>query len=480
MAATTAGLGTTYTNAAAEFLTTLVTDDYSDRLNDARNNAAPILGLIPSSSRMVAGKYIVENVMFGRNGEAFTFVNKGGRLPDPRTTKALPYAYKTRTLFARMILDGSLLRATNKDDVRFIGVVERDFKAISDDMAVDFGRMLYGDGSGRLAEIQAVPGGAGVLTLRLNSNLESVATCSTSPSQHLYVGMRFAIVSPAGVVRGTREIVSLDSESLGPPAFSQITTGALVPGGTVVASALPAGTTAGDWLVKMSVTDQADGVSSYLNTAFRGEPMGLAGIMSDDGVLDGNGVATLPAGASSYVGTDDYTGTVPANFQGLPVAGNSFNRAIVMTGGGVLRPVTEGLLQLASSRIEKQNNGMVDMMVSNYGVRDSYGISLLSQKQYHNTTELRGGWSVLDWNGKPWYVDRLCQENRIYMLGLTGGGFTQHVNTPFQPLDPYGPHWYRLQDQDLYQAAWVADLNIGVGIRERCGGLITDLNSAVA
>lgn len=479
MAATTAGLGTTYTNAAGQFLTALVTDDYSNRLNDARNNSAALLGLIPESSDMVSGKYIIEPVMYGRNGEAFAFVNKGGKLPDPRSTSAKLYTYKTRTLFARMILSGELLRATNKDDVRFIGVVERDFQAMSDDMAVDLNRILYNDGSGRMAEVSTLPGGTGVITMRLNQNWESVATCSTSPAQHFYVGMRFAVLSNAGVLRGTREVISIDSETLGPPSSAVITTGALVPGGTAVASAVPGGTTTGDWICKIAPSDDAS--AAYTNTSYRAEPMGLSGIYSDDGVLDGHGLATLPAGASTIVGTDDYTTTTAANFQGIAAdAANSFNRAIVMTGSGILRPCSEGLLQLAASKVEKTNNGKIDMMLSNYGVRDSYGIGLLGQKQYHNTTELRGGWSVLDWNGKPWYVDRHCPENRLFLLGLNAAGFTQHINTPFQPLDPYGPHWYRLQDQDIYQAAWVMDMNVGVGIRERAGGLITDLISAVA
>ena len=80
--------------------------------------------------------------------------------------------------------------------------------------------------------------------------------------------------------------------------------------------------------------------------------------------------------------------------------------------------------------------------------------------------------------GYPWVVDRHCLKNRIYGLGLESGGFTQHVETPLRPLDHYGPHWYRLQDDDAYQAAWVTDFNIGVGVRERVGFLLTDIERA--
>ncbi len=471
MPITASGLGTSWSSAAVACLTALVTDDYQDRLNDARNNAAVILGLIPSTSGRTSGKYIVEPVMYGRNGEAFNNVRENGLLPDPLTTSALVYAYRTRQCFARLLISGELMRATNKDEVAFIDAVERDIQAMSDDMAVDTARQLaQGDGSGRLAEVSGTSG-ADLIDIRLNQAIESVATCTTLPTQYLYVGMRLAVMPSNGAsVRGVRTVLAITNEVAGPPSSARL---------QLSGGAFPAGTTSGDWLVKCSYAI-ADGGSDVQSTAFRTEWMGLPGIFSDDGVLDGNGLATLPAGALSYVGTDDFTGTTPANFQGVPVAANSFNRAIVMTGGGVLRPLTEGLLQLALSRIEKQNNGRVDTLWSNYGVRDAFAISLLGEKRYVNTTKLQAGVQVMDYDGRPWYVDRHCLENQLFLMGLDAGGFTQHVNTPFQPLDPYGPHWMRLQDQDKYQAPWVMAGNVGVGIRERVGGRLTDLQIATA
>lgn len=474
MAITGSGLGTTWSTAAEGFLATLITDDYSKRLNDARNNSVPILGLIPTNSEKVSGKYRVEPVMFGRNPNSFSYGREKARLPDPGTWQSRLYGYRYRTSFTRLLFDGAILRASNKDDVAFIDAIERDFSMLEGDHAVDQGRILYGDGSGRLAEVQGIVAG-NQITIRLNQSWESVATCTSSPAQHLQIGMRLAFMSNAGVHRGTRNIVSIDSETLGPPSSAVITYD-----GAAVGSL-----GAGDWIVKVGPSDGVDGAAvttqSSINTAYRSEPMGLMGILSDDGVLDGNGPMTLSAGALSYTGTDDYTSTSSTTFQGAPVsAAYDWNRAIIMTGGGALRPCTEAQLQLAASKIEKTNNGKIDMMVSNYGVRDSYGIGLLGQKQYHNTTELRGGWSVLDWNGKPWYVDRLCPENRVLLLGLEGGGFMQYVNEPYQPLNPFGPHWMRLQDSDDYQVPFVMSGTIGVGIRQRCGGQLTDLISAVA
>lgn len=478
MPITEAGLGTTWTGgagAAGSFLTSLVTDDFMPRLNDARNNAVAILGLIPESSDRVSGKYIVEPVMTGRNGEAFGFGREGAFLPDPFTTKAYVYAYRTRNFFARMLVDGDLMRATMKDEVAFIDAVDRDFQAMSDDMAVDQGRILYNDGSGRLAEVEAVTSTT-IVDIRLNQSWESVATCSTLPTQHLYEGMRLAVVSNAGKFRGATTLSTINSEDPGPPSTANITFGTAVnPSDPMVA---------GDWLVKVAnssgVPDALVGSQSSIDTSYRAEPMGLSGFYSDVGVLDGNGPATLPANALSYVGTDDYATTSATYFQGIDATATAYNQAIVLDGGGVLRPVNESLLTLVFSAIEKPNNGRVDVMVSNYGVQDQYAIGAFPQKQWHNTTTYHGGWDVLDYKGKPWVKDRLCPENRLFMLGLEAGGFTQHVNTPFMPLSPYGPHWYRLPDQDRYQCAFVMNYNLGVGIRQRIGGLVTDLLSAAA
>lgn len=464
------------------FLGALTTDFFLPRVNDAKNNKCVVLEVIPSNSDRIAGKHVIEPVKFGRNYEAISAVRDRGKLPDPQSAQAAVYAYRSRKVFFRAVIDGDILRATQMDAVRFVDALSDIMEQGSDDLAMETARMLHGDGSGRIAEINATANSA-TQTLRMSSGLESSTTCSGPSLQNwlqaggVGVGSRLAFWSPNGqTLRGIRTIATqaaggIGAETFGPPYTLVITLDASI------------STTIGDWVTRVANTT----ATTARDSGNRAEPMGLAGIFSDQGVLDGHGIVTAPTfdgvtGTYNYVPTEDYSATNPtaAGFQGI-IADSSrpFNQAIVMTGGGTLRPPSEELLQSAFSRAEEDNNAMIELILSGSFERDKYGEGLLPDKRYNNTTTLSGGWTGLDFKGKTWVADRLCPRNRIYMLALASAGFTQHVQTSFQPLDPLGAHWYRSgADDDQYQGAWVMSYNVGVGVRQRAGVLLTDIQRA--
>ena len=219
--------------------------------------------------------------------------------------------------------------------------------------------------------------------------------------------------------------------------------------------------------------------------------MGLGGIFTATGVLDGHGPANEVATAGAqeaytWSGTDDYATTSTDFFQGLPADSGAagwtsdfeFNQGIVFDNGGVPRLPDESLIQRACSQARKRNNVMLNMYLSNYEARDTYMDSLLAEKRYVNTVELKGGWGMapVGPEGYPWVADRLCPENVIYGLGLESGGFMQHVVEPLGWAQAQGSAiWQYLQDQDIYQGRMVEDWNCGVGVRNRAGFALVDI-----
>lgn len=474
MSATTAGLGTIWTPTARSYFSTMVTDLYKPRMVDARNNAAALLSMIPETSERVSGKFIRFPVKSGRNTNAISAVGEKGKLPDPGDVNRDVYCFRPRKMFARAIIDGDIMRQTSMDAVAYADALGEIMENMADDLAIELNRMMHGDGSGRLAELSLDPGTGTTLTLRLNSDLESVSTCQSNPAQFLSPGDRIAIFSPGGAHRSTRVVASVDTYTPGPPSSATVTITAAANGNEAV----------GDWVVRSAQADQTDAgggtgaTTPAVNSAFRREPQGLAGIFSDSSVFDGQGLAVLTAGTWNYEGTENYTTVTPGDvgFQGVAVdATHPWNQAIVLANSGALRQPSEDLLQDAFTAAEETNNAMIDFILSGYGERDEYATTLTPGKRYDNTLNLRGGWTALDMKGKPWVVDRHCLQNRIYFMALSAGGFCQDVRTPFQPLDPLGPQWYRLQDDDVYQAAWVMEFGISVDLRERCGALMTDI-----
>ena len=479
MTVTDAGLGTLWDTQAngQYYLTALVTDFFVPEVQDTRNNACPILGLIPEKSMETGGKYTVIPFITGRNTNAMNFVRERGKMPDPGTTRAGHYSIRSRKLFMRLMADGDIMEATDIDSTRFVDYFEFMTKPASDDLAVEMGRILHNDGSGRLCEVHASQAGvaADEVRFRLNQSWEGVSTCQSSPAQFLYPDNRVSFYSAAGVHRGTRTVVSITSETAGPPSEAVVKFNAAVAG---------MGLQTGDWVVRGSRDDIGDalgGTTEAINSAFRVEPMGLRGIFSDDGTFDGNGIVAA-AGTYGLAYSDDFSSVANTGFQGVAVTGASapaFNRGLVFGNGGALHTPTEEYLQLVLSAIEQRNNAKVSMILSGYGVHDAYANSLTADKRYSNTTELRGGWTVADFKGKPWYYeDRQCPRNIAYMLALESAGFTQYVETQFKPVMAMGSHWYRLPDDEIYHAAWKMKLNFGVGCRDRTGGVVTDLLEA--
>ena len=482
MPASDAGLGTAWDRTQGYF-STLVTDMYLPWVANALNNASVLLSMLPEESYDIAGKFVFMPVKYGRNTRAFSAVREGGKIADPGAALARPYMFRPRKFFFRAIIDGDIYRASQLDAVRYVDALEDIMAQGAGDMAVDFNRQVHNDGSGRLAEISVVNAGAGDYTLRLNQSIESVATCQSNPADFLggeYLGRRVMVISPAGIPKGVRQVTVVDPFVPGPPSSVRVTL-ALSDGTPLDVNAVPGGgvAVAGDWVVPCArfVSDAAT-VGEEINSGFRTELPGIAGIFGDSFVLDGNGVALLPAGALNYVGQDEFAavGGATVGFQGAPVtAAEPWNMCQIMDGGGVLREPTEELLQIAFDRAEETNNAQIDMLMSGYGERSRHAEQLLPDKRYTNTTVLSGGWTALDYKGKPWVADRHTYKNRIYCMGLRSGGFKQFPRTPFQPLDPMGPHWYRLQDDDKYQAAWVGEGTHGVEIRQRIGVLVTDI-----
>jgi hypothetical protein len=503
MAATDSDLGLVWSSSTstAPYLHFLMTDFFSNRIQDARNNSATILSLIPSSSQYVSGKFIIEPVKFGRNPNAFNNVYEGGQYPDPGSTKARIYAYRPRTQFVRFILDGFLLRAAQKDVTRYVDPVVDLMADFMEDYMVDTARKLYSDGTGRLAEINE--DAAALLAdptddigLRVNQDIatgQSAAGAAATgasdqpPTLYLEEGMRVAIFSPSG--GAIRAYATIDAIVDGSTATFTTTDGT---------NWSATGVAVGDWIVKCSNDDQTSVSGAKVNSAFRTEPVGLGGILGEQGILDGNGPTkevgsgtASPDSSLAYTwgGTDDVSVTNPNWFQGLPARPSAsgwssdmvFNQGIVAHAAGVKRTPSEQLIQRFVSTVRKTNNAKVNLFLSSYEVRDTYAESLIGEKRFTNTIDLKGGWdpALSGPAGIPWAVDRLCWHNRIYALALEDGGFMQHVLEPLSWASEEGsPVWTYLQDDDKYQARMVESYAIGVGIRNRCGGTLLDLLEA--
>lgn len=78
----------------------------------------------------------------------------------------------------------------------------------------------------------------------------------------------------------------------------------------------------------------------------------------------------------------------------------------------------EDVIQAAFDTAEIEGDGVSepDLLISEHRARRLYVQLLQSQKRFTNTLDLKGGFKGLDYNGKPWVVDKLCPPQRLYYM----------------------------------------------------------------
>lgn len=104
---------------------------------------------------------------------------------------------------------------------------------------------------------------------------------------------------------------------------------------------------------------------------------------------------------------------------GLAVATNNFWKAASFANSGTKRDLTLELMQKPLTRIAVTSGfteADVKFMLCNGAVRDKYVSLLVAEKRFVNAMELDGGFSAVDFNGKPLVVDPQCRHNVIYYI----------------------------------------------------------------
>lgn len=471
--------------AGAGYYDNLLTNYFLQLLPDARNNSTVLLSMIDKRPHQaVSGKYIVFPVRFGRS-TGLNNVGYGGVIPDPGFQPSLTYSTITRKGMARIALDGDTIRHGKTNGGAYAEALQIEMEGIVDDIMIDRARQVHNDGSGRIAEANAAPtltpdaDGCITLTLRVNQNIEGGATTRAAGTLDKYIepGMRIAIYSPSGGIR-------IFTPNTGSAANAFTVFDVTVSGASVsirlrdalnVAFVAGLGTTTittGDWLVRCGNGVALGTAPARVDTAWRREMMGIGGVFTDVGVLNGMGAA-----GSQQSAAEDDTGTSTTFFQGITAANQAFNRAVVLDNGGAgNRPLTEELMQQAMSDAEEINNANIELILSSFPTYNSYVKLLTPDKRYNNTLELTGGHKTLTFNGVGWVKDRFCYQNRVYFLALDQ--FHILETAPMQPLVGGDvTTWERLPDLDKYWRGWTWEDNMIVEVRNRTGAVLTELAS---
>jgi hypothetical protein len=456
----------------------IMTNFFLPFLADARNNSTVLYNMVEKLAKeTTSGRFIVWPTRTTRNTGRGA-IGPGGQLSDPSSQGFASCFTETRTYQGRIKIAGELLRRGKTNGGAFFPIEPMEVEGQMDDIAVDFNRMIHNDGSGRLAEaVTTAVDATTTLTIRINQSIEGAANCPSAPTMYLEIGDRIGFAIPgtdalranAGGQNGWYVVAIPSSTTI------QVAT---VAGGSAVNSNTILGLVAGDWIVRVSSEINTTAASS----GRRREMMGIEGIFSDTGVLDGNAPVGLGTASvfNQQTGNNDYTTTTlaSAGFQGnLATTAFPWNRAVVLdNGGGGTRAISEVLLQQAFSDAEERNNAQIDLLLSSYATYNSYVALLTPDKRFNDTLELRGGHKVLSFNGVGWVKDRFAYGGRV--KGINMGELSIFETEPLSVNNPLGlSAWERLNNTDDFWMGHIGSQNLAVkGIRQRVGFNLVDLS----
>ena len=124
----------------------------SDQLN---NNVNPFFAQIKKSSENVWGKEVKALAIHGLNG-GIGAGTEDGTLPTARGNHYAQLTSTLKNLYGTIEISDKALRASENNSGAFVSLLNSEMEGLIKSSAFNFGRMLFGDGSGKLGVVSSV------------------------------------------------------------------------------------------------------------------------------------------------------------------------------------------------------------------------------------------------------------------------------------------------------------------------------------
>lgn len=196
---------------------------YLDAVSEALNlNVNPLLAQIRQSTADVCGKDVRKLVRYGVNG-GIGAGTETGALPVAGGNNYAQFVSTLKNLYGTIEISDKAIRASANDEGAFVNLLNDEMQSLVRSSSFNFGRMLYGDGSGKLCAVSAVAAGNEI-------TVDTVAGVAEGMIVDFYTAAGAMITGATG-----RVVTSVDRENktivVGGTALSSTT----VPAGSVVA-----------------------------------------------------------------------------------------------------------------------------------------------------------------------------------------------------------------------------------------------------
>jgi hypothetical protein len=357
------------------------------------------------STQTVDGKSFTVPVHYKRNNQAGSGRPDNGTLPGVDSQASVTAIVPNKYIYATIEVTGPTMAASRTNLGSFVRAIDDEVRGATRDMKKAFNRQLHSDGVDWLASWTSADDTSG----------EVVDDGQGNAFVHLGFGATtcdLLNISGGTVTKvGDSIVVTLGDEDTSTPGWNVTWTGTV------------SGSADGDVLVPEDTTASGASAAGY-------SMMGIDGIISD------SNPPLLSTG-----------------LHGLAVATYPWWKAQVFGNSGTKRPLTLALMQNPLSQIAVRSDydeSDVKFLLGNVFIRDKYEQLLIADKRHVNTLNLDGGFSGLDYSGKPFVVDTQCKRNTIYYV--TPETMKIFRNQDFSWMDLDGKIWHRRENKDSYFA----------------------------
>ena len=164
-------------------------DVVANQLNDGVN---PLLTKIEKTTQDVWGKEIIKVAPFGING-GIGAGDEAGVLPESASNNYVKFVSELKNLYGKIEISDKAIRATENNAGSFVNLLNAEMEGLLKASQFNFGRMLFGDGTGKIAIVKSVSDGV----------------CTFDTVKNMIEGLVVDIYSTSGKLCTTR-ITSID------------------------------------------------------------------------------------------------------------------------------------------------------------------------------------------------------------------------------------------------------------------------------
>lgn len=431
---------------------------YLGPIREQLNSDTLLARRLAKNSENVEGRIVVIPLHTGRN-VGIQAALEGGLLADPGNQTYTDMRFPVKYNYGRIKVSGPALASARTSRGAFVRVLDSEIKGLVRDFKNDLNRQRFGDASGRLGTVDALPGGA-VMGVRQPWDQGGQAP----RLKWFQVGDRVAY---SDVSVGSSPIAAFAGGIFQPITAVNIGARTITVGAGIGAVALGDHIVKGNSQIAVAYNDSnARSVTAGLANDDAKEIMGLVGMCSGLNGWTSNSVLAYAAIAEgqTYAGQDAVPAPLGVNLQGVVSAGSVWNSNMLFN-GGVPRAVTTDLFQQGFDLGEEIGQATPSIGICSYGVRRAYVNTLTPDRRFIEAQayNLDGGFKAIDFNGVPVVPEKDCPEGNLFWLAEDH--FAEYRMSDYYWLDKDGAILQRTQGRDSWEAILALYMEQGIDRR---------------